>query len=263
MQDGISGNFSVMRDFMYAAALILGISAGLFIASLKKNAPYIKHRLVTASICVFAAAIAVAAVSVINSQKLTLITNTLVLVSLCLMAVTAVVVCFPRQLSFPFIVPTGVLIVLYAIFVMRYPATNNTDAVLAFVKLQPEDELSIIIPHPLGDAKKKIFYYNKDYTLKVFTAGVLINNYIPVAGGRRHCVLMNMYMVDKENRRIRIFSPSISIDNLYGSLIYYKFSLLDARSYNTDIPLDNFLTNVNYTIAFNGKESAAKTLVIK
>jgi hypothetical protein len=247
--------------------ILLGISAGLFLSFYKKSLRYSqKERRLTAGIYVLSTSFLAAAVSfILFGNGASLYDRGIIIAASCFIIIGTLAVLFPKIFLFPLIIPAGLCIVLTAYLFLRYPLTGS-GVIVTRIMLPVRDTIVIKPEYPKlasinynkiinsVDAPHKYKnYYNIDHPFTLeYTALVITANYlIPFIGGERRSVLLGLNLVDDNNLRLKLYTPSFLDDTFAAYLPAYNFLLMNAQRFFGQMKLNDLELYRNYTIYFD------------
>jgi hypothetical protein len=175
---------------------------------------------------------------------------------------------FPKTFLFPVITASGVCAVLTALVFLRYPripggipvtrvSLSSTDTIL----IEPEYPKFTLANKISGNPRAKYKnYYNsaRPFTFEYAAADVTVNRAIPLIGGQRRSVLMELNLIDDRLLRLKLYAPSFLEEALTASLLSYNVSPANANTFFARIVLNDLEPYTNYTIYFDGRSETAR-----
>jgi hypothetical protein len=262
-----AGDFSSARDFFYLSAILAGAAAGLFFSFYKKNLRYgQKEKRVTAGFWLLSAAVLSAAAAFILDGEGLIQESDFFIVAGCMMAAGLLAALLPEAFLFPVIVACGICVVFAGYIFLRYPqiyvsipvtrvALTDADTIL----LEPEYPKFTLKGNRLFAGTRPRAQYKNYYseahpfTFEYAAVIVTVNRLVPLIGGQRRCILLNLNLVDDRRLRLKLYLPSFPEDAAISSLFLYNGSLVSTRSFFDQIELKNLEPRARYTICFDGR----------
>jgi hypothetical protein len=174
------------RDLLYLTAVLLGTALGFFLTLFRKDMETrARNRRISLIFCILSGAVAVFALSLLNSRALILNESRFFVPSVVFALICALAVYFPRGAAFPLILVAGLLTVWIAYSFLRFPLIEENVTSLMSISHAEENRLAVYLPSNDGDRAEPVVYQvTGDSSSITFSAAVISFDWLyPIVGG--------------------------------------------------------------------------------